>query len=230
MLKVQVFTVVFLAVMMAYSNSDGLFSAEAASSENPAFQPVEDNPDLPRVLIIGDSISIGYTVPTRERLSEIANVHRIPTNGGPTSNGIAHIDEWLGTGEWDVIHFNWGLHDVKYMEDGVRQVSEEEYEKNLRQLVQRMQKTGAILIWANTTPVPEGNLIPARKPDDEVRYNQIAERIMREHNVRINDLYSFAKACLSQIQLPANVHFTDEGSRILSAAVAHAIMEALAEK
>lgn len=32
---------------------------------DPAFDPVKDDPNLPRVLLIGDSISIGYTVPVR---------------------------------------------------------------------------------------------------------------------------------------------------------------------
>ncbi len=59
------------------------------------------------MLLIGDSISIGYTMPVRKLLEGKANVHRIPTNGGPTKNGIANIDNWLGTKKWDVIHFNW---------------------------------------------------------------------------------------------------------------------------
>ena len=63
---------------------------------NPVFAPVMDNPKLPRVLLIGDSISIGYTLPTREFLKGKANLHRIPTNGGPTTKGLASIDAWLG--------------------------------------------------------------------------------------------------------------------------------------
>jgi acyl-CoA thioesterase-1 len=81
-----------------------------AQKSDPAFAPVKDDPKLSRVLIIGDSISIGYTVPTRELLAGVANVHRIPENGGPTINGIKKIDAWLGDSKWDVIHFNWGHH------------------------------------------------------------------------------------------------------------------------
>jgi hypothetical protein len=66
---------------------------------------------LPRVLLIGDSISMGYTLDVRELLKGKANVHRIPTNGGPTTNGLKNIKAWLGDSKWDVIHFNWGLHD-----------------------------------------------------------------------------------------------------------------------
>src|SRR5258708_28446482 len=89
----------------------------AQQRPNPAMQDVEHVHGLPRVLLIGDSISMGYTVPVRELLKGKANVHRIPTNGGPTTNGITNLKAWLGDSKWDVIHFNWGLHDVKFIRD-----------------------------------------------------------------------------------------------------------------
>jgi acyl-CoA thioesterase-1 len=196
-----------------------------AQPPNP-LAPIKDEPGLPRVLIIGDSISIGYTIPTRELLRGKANVHRIPTNGGPTTNGVANIDRWLGEGKWDVIHFNWGLHDIKVM-GGAHQVPVEDYEKNLRSLVARMKKTGAKLIWASTTPVPEGKLNPLRKPGDEVAFNAVAKKIMEENGVQINDLYTLANGRLKGIQRPANVHFTDAGSKVLAKQVAAHIESAL---
>ena len=131
---------------------------------NPVMAPIKDDPALPRVLLIGDSISIGYTLATRKLLEGKANVHRIPTNGGPTVKGLENIDAWLGDGKWNVIHFNWGLHDLKFMDDGKRQVPIDEYEKNLGALVARLKKTGAKLVWAATTPYPDG-VKPRRIPD-----------------------------------------------------------------
>jgi acyl-CoA thioesterase-1 len=81
--------------------------------QSPAFAPVVDQPGLPRVLLIGDSISIGYTVTVRKALAGQANVHRIPENGADTANGLKKIESWLVGSPWDVIHFNWGLHDLK---------------------------------------------------------------------------------------------------------------------
>src|SRR5881396_740319 len=83
------------------------------SPQSPAFAPVIDQPGLARVLLIGDSISIGYTATVRKELAGKANVHRIPENGADTANGLKKIDAWLGNSRWDVIHFNWGLHDLK---------------------------------------------------------------------------------------------------------------------
>lgn len=209
-----------------------------ARRPNPALAPIQDVAGLPRVLLIGDSISIGYTLPVRELLSGAANVHRIPTNGGPTTRGVESIDQWLGTEKWDVIHFNWGLHDLKYVDaqgnllqvvdQGRPQVSLADYERNLETLVTRLKQTGAKLIFATTTPVPEG--AAGRIPADAPRYNEAALRVMYKHGVAVDDLYAFALPRLSEIQLPKNVHFSAEGSRALAEAVTASIRQALAEK
>jgi len=193
------------------------------------FLPIEDNPNLPRVLIIGDSISMGYTLPVRKKLEGEANVHRPPMNCGPTSRGVQHLDEWLGDGDWDVIHFNFGLHDLKIMEDiGKHQVSITEYEDNLEQMVARMKQTGAELIWASTTPVPDPVNGPERRQEDVLRYNNVAAAVMREHSVATDDLYGFALPQLSVIQLPENVHFSPEGYEVLARQVSESIRQALA--
>jgi len=202
--------------------------------------PVEDVAGLPRVLLIGDSISIGYTLDVRKRLAGRANVHRIPENGGPTPNGLAKLNTWLGSKPWDVIHFNWGLHDLKYIgadssslaapnSPGSRQqVPLDEYERNMDQLVTRLKATGAKLIWCSTTPVPEGS--SGRVAGDEKRYNEAALRVMKKHKVQVNDLAAWAAAGPKEGQRPANVHYTDEGSAYLAEQVVKSIEKALAKK
>jgi lysophospholipase L1-like esterase len=201
-----------------------------AVAQDPAFEPATDDPKLPRILLIGDSISMGYTVPVRNLLQGKANAHRIPENGGPTTSGLANLKKWLGEGQWDVIHFNWGLHDLKIMSDGKHQVSAEAYEKNLRELVRRLKATGATLIWASTTPVPEGKLNPPRANADVLAYNAIAKKIMEENQIPTDDLYSVALPQLSRIQRPENVHFTSEGSEVLAKEVTASIASALGHK
>jgi acyl-CoA thioesterase-1 len=202
-------------------------SPSPQQAPHPAFSEIEDNPALPRVLLIGDSISIGYTLPTRALLQDIANVHRIPVNGGPTTYGLKNLDQWLGNGKWHVIHFNWGLHDLRLMDDGKHQVSIESYEKNLTDLVARLKRTGATLIWASTTPVPDAELTPPRKDSDVIAYNLAARRTMEESGIKINDLYAVALPRLHEIQRPANVHYTDAGSEVLAERVAASIRAVL---
>jgi acyl-CoA thioesterase-1 len=197
---------------------------------NPAMEAIVDKPGLPRVLLIGDSISIGYTVPVRKLLEGKANVHRIPTNGGPTKNGTAKIDAWLGTGKWDVIHFNFGLHDAKYMTETTRQVEPDEYEKNLRELVKKMKATGAKVIWATTTPVPKGDLNPPRKFEDIPVYNKVAAKVMKDEGVLINDLNAHITPTLATHQRPKDVHYTPEGYEQLAKQVASVIEGQLPKK
>jgi len=211
--------------------------AKRVKKVNPAMKKVEDVAGLPRVLLLGDSISIGYTVATREALAGKANVHRALANCGPTTRGVAAIDGWLATGgadkTWDVIHFNWGLHDLKYMgpkgqnladpkaPTSKPQVPPEAYEKHLDTLVTRLKKTGATLIWRTTTPVPEG--AKGRVVGDSAKYNAIAAKVMEKHGIETHDLYALALEKAEEIQRPADVHYSSAGSLMLGKDVARVI-------
>lgn len=204
-------------------------SAEEKPRTEPAFAQVEDVSGLPRVLLLGDSISMGYTLPVREALKGNANVHRPPTNCGSTGNALNHLDSWLGEGKWDVIHFNFGLHDAKLPPEGVRHAPPAVYEKNLRELVKRLQATGATLVWATTTPVPNGGVIsPTRRFGSIDEYNAIARKVMGERGVAIDDLHAVITPHLATTQLPNDVHYTGEGSAILAKAVVASVEGALA--
>lgn len=207
-----------------------------AAERHPSFVEITDDPNLPNVLLIGDSISMGYTIPTRERLAGRANVHRPADNCGPTSHGLAQMDNWLGNRTWDLIHFNWGLHDLKYVDaegrltdagKGRHFTSVDQYKQNLDKLVARLKTTGAKLIWATTTPVPAG--ANGRKQGDAAVYNAAAMEIVNQSGITVNDLYAFALPRLKEIQLPQNVHFTQEGSGRLAEQVANSILERLEE-
>jgi len=195
---------------------------------DPSLAPIQDVAGLPRVLLIGDSISMGYTLPVRELLKGKANVHRIPTNGGPTLRGLESLKRWLGDGKWDVIHFNWGLHDLRLDDAGKYQVPLDEYAKNLKELVKQLKATGAKLVWCSTTPVPE-KCTPPRKNADVIAYNAAAKKIMDENGIALDDLYAFALPKIKELQLPDNVHFGPEGSAELAKAVVASLQPALAK-
>jgi lysophospholipase L1-like esterase len=202
------------------------FAAICVGQPNPAFREVPDVPGLPRVLLIGDSISIGYTEPVRAELTNKANLHRIPENGAATIVGVKNLENWLSSSKWDVIHFNFGLHDLR-LDDGKHQVPLPDYETNLRTIVQRLQKTGARLIWATTTPVPDAEVKPPRRNSDVIAYNAAAAKIMTESGIPIDDLYALINPRLAELQLPANVHYTLPGYNVLGHQVAESILRAL---
>lgn len=161
---------------------------------------IERSKPLPRVLLIGDSISGGYQQGVKNLLAGKAVVVKNAGNAQHTGTGLKMLDEWLGDGTWDVIHFNWGLWDVAHRNpesknfghldkvDGKITTTPSDYDKNLRELVARLKKSGATLVWASTTPVPDGE--PGRIKGDEVKYNAIAAKIMAENNIAIDDLHA----------------------------------------
>ncbi|MDF1858856.1 MAG: SGNH/GDSL hydrolase family protein [Verrucomicrobiales bacterium] len=203
---------------------------------NPAFARVVDDPALPRVLIIGDSISISYTAPTRDLLQGNVNLHRIPGNAGHTGMGLAGLPKWLDEkkGTWDLIYFNWGLWDLCYRNpksknqgnrdkvNGTLTHTPEVYAANLEKIVKGLKKSGAVLIFATTTPVPEGEL--GRKVGDDLVYNEAAMEVMSRHGVKISDLHSVMAGKMNQYgKAPGDVHFTEEGAAVLARAVAESI-------
>jgi len=213
-----------LAVVAIGCVMSGVPQATAADA------PAQDSSQLPRVLIIGDSISMGYTPFVKTMMKGKAYVEHPKDNCAATVVGLEKLDVWLGDKKWDVIHFNWGLHDLKYVKDakgngadiktGKQWVPVEQYEKNLDELVTRLEKTGAKLIWANTTPVPDGAAI--RVAGDELKYNEAAARVIAAHHIPTDDLHSLVVAN-PKWQLPHNVHFSAEGYKGLAAAVVEQI-------
>jgi lysophospholipase L1-like esterase len=219
-----------LPLILSMAAAAALAQVNDFGPQSPAFAPVAEQPGLPRVLLIGDSISIGYTVTVRKELAGKANVLRIPENGADTANGVKKIDSWLGESKWDVIHFNWGLHDLKVTPEGSRQVPIDVYEKNLGALVARLKKTSAVLIWATTTPVPEGKQSPVREAADGPKYNAAARRVMEANGIAVDDLYMAALPRLQQIQLPLNVHFNAAGWEVLGRQAAASILAEVRRK
>lgn len=198
---------------------------------NQAFDFVHADDDLPNVLIMGNSISIGYTPTVRESLAGVANVYRIPDNGGDTRKALKNMELWLGNIDWDVIHFNWGLHDLKRLVEGKlnikgdRLVPSDEYKANLEQIMKRLLTTDATLIWATTSFVPDG--AAGRIRGEEEIYNAAANEVLAWYsNILIDDQFLLTSSHPDE-QRVENVHFKTEGKKRQGTAVADMIRQAL---
>ncbi|NQT89256.1 hypothetical protein HQ560_20985, partial [bacterium] len=192
---------------------------------------------LPRVLLIGDSICGGYHRVVQKELAGKAHVVKNPGNAQHTGTGLEKLDEWLGEGKWDVIHFNWGLWDMYGWRYAGLDRTPSTYEKRLEALVARLKKTNARLIWGATTPAcpgPEKTMLEWFKtevrisPALERRYRDAALRVMKKHNVPVNDLHALVLPELEKYSpAPDNVHFTGAGYSVLGKQVAKAILTQL---
>ncbi len=194
-----------------------------------------------QVLIIGDSIAIGYTPFVKQALGANAVVERVKGNAQHTGTGLKKIHEWLGDKKRDVIHFNWGLWDLCYRNpesinkgkrdkvNGTITYSPEDYENNLRELVSVLKKTGAKLIFATTTMVPDEE--PGRMKGDDKVYNAVALKVMKEFGVEINDLNPLSYEVHARHGLgKGDVHYTKEGYEELARPVIEQISKALGSR
>lgn len=192
----------------------------------------------PNVFLYGDSISIKYTSQVRKELDGKATVTRLFKNGGSSNDFISNMEKMNETMfqpalvggwdfKWDLIHFNVGLHDLKYLKgknlnkNGKQVSSIATYKTNLNDICKYLKKNypKATLIFATTTPVPEG--AKGRFKGDAIEYNKAAMEVLSQYpDIVINDLFSFTTPHHEEwIVSPGDVHynklgFTAHGKRV----------------
>ena len=198
--------------------------------KNPFDNPVDD-PELLRVLIIGDSISIGHTPRVRKFLQNKANVHR-PANCRCSAFGEENIDECIGESKWDLIHFNFGLWDW-YGWKQKQKATPASYAKNLDGIFRKLKKTHARLVFAVTTPPCLGPERKAKIVISEARaneFNKTAILVIINHVMPRNDLYSLVGKNRVKYQREENdVHYAVEGRDLLAKQVADVIEKVLSK-
>lgn len=192
-----------------------------------------------KVLIIGDSISIGYTPFVKENLKEIAVVKHNPGNAQHTGKGLKNIEKWIGEEDWSVIQFNWGLWDLCYRHpdskvqgkrdklNGTVTFSVADYKKNLEAIVKKIKKhSDAKLVFVTTSYVPTQEA--GRYTGDPVKYNEVARSVMEENGVMINDIYEKSiKVHKKYGKGEDNVHYNPEGSEKLGMYISEFLKEVI---
>ena len=210
----------------------GLLTASPPSRGQADASP---GPGLPRVVLVGDSIRLGYAPEVAERLAGKAVVISPPENGGDSANVLAHLDEWVLRQKPDVVHLNCGLHDLKRSKtDGHHQVELDRYAENLRRIVARIREgTDAALVFADTTPILDERHARRgadfdRTEADVRRYNAAAVAVMGELGVPVHDLHWVVEQGGPETMLgPDGTHYTAAGSDRLAEAVADCVLRQL---
>ncbi|MBC8040369.1 MAG: SGNH/GDSL hydrolase family protein [Opitutaceae bacterium] len=196
---------------------------------------------MKQVVLVGDSIRLGYEPFVKAALQDVAEVWGPEQNCGHSLDCLKLAHLWCDHRQPDLIHFNCGLHDIRtrfYGEPAGRTlVPLDHYRAHLFALVEAMRtRTRAQLIWASTTPVIDevAHRDHARWRDfdrhhaDVLRYNEAAREVMISSGVEINDLHAAVMARdPATLQNGDGVHYTAEGSLHLASLVARAIVTRL---
>ncbi len=147
------------------------------------------------MLLLGDSIRLGYAPFVAKKLEGIADVISPKDNGGDTANTLKMLDKWLEAGKPVVVHINCGLHDLKFgKKTNAFQVPPDDYAKNLKAIVERLRKETLHVMFATTTPILDdrhaGRKADFDRFDKDVKaYNERAVKMMLELGVPVDDLY-----------------------------------------
>ncbi len=189
------------------------------------------------VILLGDSIRMGYQATVIKELKEVAEVWAPTENGAHTANLLVQLSTWVLPKHAAVIHLNAGLHDLKTLHYDTREtvIPLRHYRENVETLLRTMrEKTPARLIWATTTLVNDEGSRRAREKNREFRrynvdveaYNRAAVKVCRKLRVPVNDLYTLSQQH-PELQLPDGVHFSPAGYELLGKQVAARIRESL---
>eukprot|EP00117_Sycon_ciliatum_P035470 scpid89431/ scgid26879/ len=191
---------------------------------------------LPNCLILGDSVSDGYTPIVQQILNQTCQVQHTPYaygsgGAGPVQYGLACLEHFLLTGklvsiEWDVIFFNFGLHNL------VNSTSAEQlYRDDLNKITEILRRASKKVIFGLTTPFMPDYTQGNHVVED---LNRIAASVMQTQPspVPIIDLYSAVvkecgpvpyKSCSICRKDPCQYHYTPQGYELIAAPVAEAI-------
>lgn len=177
-----------------------------------------------RVLLIGDSISCGYGPVVIKELEGKVHVDRMANSRGVHDPILfKEIRMAMEDCNYRVIHFNNGLHAFH--------LSDEEYGAGLKKYLQMIQEQsrGAKLIWASSTPVTQtvaGYPLDEEKNAIVIRRNAVAEGIMKEHHIAVNDLYRLVVGN-AEVLAGDGYHYNEKGYQVLGKAVTGRIAEYL---
>lgn len=197
-----------------------LFGPTPYVAEQDSWAYVKDDPSLPRVLIIGDSISRAYTAEVRRQLIGKANVHRAPANCGPTEKFLTDGEIWLqqnGSNRWDYIIFNFGIHDGKKLEG---------YETRLHQIIARLRQTGARdIFWVRTTPWGLNESVLAGPEGDASRTaNTISDQVAAYESLTVLDAHAvLAPLIPTELNRKDYTHWSEPANRTLGQFIAKSL-------
>jgi lysophospholipase L1-like esterase len=206
-----------------------------------------DNP-LPKLFLIGDSISIHYGPFLQNYLAGYLQFERklddgqaeknldVPggANGGDSRMVLAYLQSKIkhSTFNPDYLLLNCGLHDIKRNPATKKiQVSEQEYRENLEAIVQLLNAKHIRLIWIRTTPVVD-TIHNAKQrafhrfAADVESYNKIADEVCLKYNIPEIDLFTFSER-LGIEQFIDHVHYKEPARDLQAAYIAGSLLAIL---
>ena len=190
---------------------------------------------MKKIILLGDSIRMGYDKYVKEALAGVAEVYYPKENCRYAENVLRYTHEWSKNGEWgedvDLVHWNAGLWDVLEL-FGDEPLTTREYYANVIPRINkrlRMLFPRAKIVFATSTPVIEWKCAPHFRRHNATieEYNAIAISALSNTDPRINDLYSLMAKAPDSYHSDSVHFYTDDGTALIGGRVLSVICEEL---
>ena len=187
---------------------------------------------MKKIVLIGDSIRMGYCEYVKNALSDVAEVYYPPENCRYAVNVLRFMGEWKSKGNWpsdvDMVHFNAGLWDVLRVHDGEMLSTYEYYKYTIERVGKLMRRLfpTAKLVFATSTAIVE---MPNKKRfnKDIEEFNAAAIEVLSPLGIEINDLYAITKNIAPECRSDETHFNNDPGRSVVGGAVVNYITSAL---
>ena len=179
---------------------------------------------MKKVLLLGDSIRMGYQYNVKELLANECEVIFPENNGQFAAYTLWQVNqEFKWNPDIELVHFNNGYWDMNIeapMTEAIHPIGE--YKSFLRRIVELCRQCGAKVIFATTVPILEAGAAcdntgvqgTINYSNEWVKeYNAAAVEVMNELDVPINDLYALCMEDGRCYKCEDLLHLTDEGNR-----------------
>ena len=186
-------------------------------------------PDVPKVLLLGDSIRMSYQPHVARLLDDRAQVVGPADNCQYSLYTLSSLGRWIGElGEPDIIHWNNGIHDSGH--NPARspiQIPIDMYRENLEFILAHLTALTPRVIWATITPVhpdrPFRNTEWAWRNEEINQYNNVARELMTSRSIPINDLHTLIWNNLPEFLSEDQLHLSESGQQACAKAVAESV-------
>jgi len=146
---------------------------------------------------------------------------------------LASLERWLNQlGTPDIVHWNNGIHDAGHNPNrSPAQIPIEMYRLILEFILQRLQNTGAQIIWATSTPVhPKRPFLDnqwAWRNEEIEQYNSVALNLMERHDIPVNNLHALVLSDVDENLCDDQLHLSEIGKNRCADAVVASIRKIL---
>ena len=177
--------------------------------------------DLPRVLLVGDSIARSYEHFVREKLKGFAYIDYLATSYAVDYPIFWELlNSFVKNSDYALIHFNHGLHGVH--------MSQSCYEKEMTNIIMKLVPNYKVVLVTTTFVFEPNNEYPSREWAQIVdQRNEVLFRLAKRFNCPVDNLYQVSLTIEKEKRLYDGTHYTEEGAEILSETVVDCIREHL---